>query len=147
MDPHKLEDFADEHPGEESPRVDAVPTRQTSKLVTTLMARFCPCAKTESDFIRYIAREPMVDNLAALDEDFDFTRLLKDSHIEIPSDVFLNFTEFDRLERMRYSDFAKYFRNVYWPATDDLDCFDETLNWIVSIDHDGNITLLQHQSR
>ena len=144
MDSYKLEEFAGDHPGQQYPWVESVQPQEAQRMVSELMSRFCPSATNASDFIHFIAEQPMLEEITVLDDEFDFTRLLIDAQIRIPQEILVNFAAFEQLERMRYAEFAKHFRYVYWPATDDLDCFDESLEWIVSIDHDGRITVLKH---
>jgi len=61
----------------------------------------------------------------------------------ISSDIYLNFCHFDEINRMKFSDFATYFSDIWFPGADDLDIFDVTFSWIIQFGHENEIFLLK----
>lgn len=51
--------------------------------------------------------------------------------------VYLNWYRFDRIDEMRFDDVNRYFDDLWYPHSDDLDIFDDTLSWLLSIHHTG----------
>lgn len=58
------------------------------------------------------------------------------------SNVFINWYRFDDIDKMSLKDLDQYFYDIWFPATDDIDIFDDTFKWIVSIFHDGIISCI-----
>ena len=76
----------------------------------------------------------------AEDEEFDLQRVL--GGFQLPERVFLNWYRFDDLDEVRFDDLRSKFDDLWYPASDDLEVLDPNLGWILSIDHSGNIYLL-----
>lgn len=53
--------------------------------------------------------------------------------------VYINWFRFDNIDQMKFNDFSTYFYDIWFPSVDDIDLFDESYSWIVSIRHDGMI--------
>ena len=34
---------------------------------------------------------------------------------------------------------SKYFSDIWYPSTDDIDVFDSSVSWILSVNHEGEI--------
>jgi hypothetical protein len=54
----------------------------------------------------------------------------------------INWMHFDVVDKMKTVDFIKYFEYIWYPSSDDIDVIDENLNWIMLIDHEGGVRLL-----
>ena len=37
----------------------------------------------------------------------------------------------------------KYFDDIWYPDSDDIDIFDQTLSWILTVLHNGDVKILQ----
>lgn len=44
---------------------------------------------------------------------------------------------------MSINELDKYFYDIWFPIADDIDLFDKSLSWILSIRHDGCITYIK----
>lgn len=53
--------------------------------------------------------------------------------------IYINWYHFDDIDVMGYNDFCKYFEYVWFPGPDDIDVFDDTYSWVLSINHEGDI--------
>lgn len=78
------------------------------------------------------------------DENFKLVDLFENYNIKYNSKIFINWYKFDNIDEMELVDLDKYFYDIWFPSSDDIDLFDESLNWILSIRHDGCITLITH---
>ncbi len=56
-----------------------------------------------------------------------------------PVNVFINWGKFENIDEISFNDFGQYFYDLWFPSSDDIDIFDDTYRWIVSIRHDGII--------
>lgn len=63
-------------------------------------------------------------------------RVLMESLGLVPSQkVYLDWSAFTEVYEMRFSDFAEFFHSLYFPSSDDLTVFDDTLSWILWLLH------------
>ena len=79
---------------------------------------------------------------SAEDEHFDLAQVIATAGIEPRDLVHLNWYRFDRIEQMGLADLIDYFDEIWYPGSDDLDIFDETVQWILSISHHGAVRVL-----
>ena len=97
--------------------------------VTTLEEFF---KKEEQEFV-------LVDNVNAEDDDFDWNKVFNRIGIPVPNEVFINFERFNSIDVFLFKDFCKYFGDIWYPAADDIEVFDASFNWIVSVKHYGAV--------
>jgi len=57
--------------------------------------------------------------------------------LPIPHEVYINDHKFEHLDVMLFSNFSKYFTDIWYPSADDIEIFDSSLNYIVAIRHYG----------
>jgi hypothetical protein len=93
-----------------------------------------------SDLVSSIAKkERLWSGGDAEDDEFDLASVLNAIGIT-PSDfVYLNWYRFDEIDQMKFVDLVKYFDDIWYPSSDDIDIFDESLSWMVSISHEGRV--------
>lgn len=62
--------------------------------------------------------------------------------LELMKEVYINWFQFDNVDIIKLEDLNKYFLDIWYTSSDDIDIFDESLEWILSIRHDGSISIL-----
>jgi hypothetical protein len=99
-----------------------------------------PATASEAELVRRI------DDLAgqqiappAVDPEFNLGRALMKAGVTSSETIFLNWYRYDDVDEMRLADVTKFFEDIWYPSSDDLDIFDESLRWILSIRHDGEV--------
>jgi len=80
-------------------------------------------------------------------EGFQLINTLHDIGINHLSEVLINWYQFKRIDAFDINDLDKYFYDIWFPSSDDIDLFDRTLNWILSIRHDGCITFCKYNDQ
>jgi len=73
------------------------------------------------------------------DADFDLALLLAKLKIIPREAVYLNWHRFDKVDEMLFRDLCENLDDIWYPASDDLDIFDSSFTWIISIAHYGGI--------
>ena len=86
-----------------------------------------------------------IHNSCAEDENFSLKSLLKELDIEVKGKIFINWYRFDNVDEISLDDLSHYFDDLWYPAADAIDVFDNTFGWILSINYSGNISLLKFQ--
>ena len=88
--------------------------------------------KEEQEFV-------LLDDINAEDDDLDWNKVFNSIGIPVPNEVFINFERFNNIDVFLFKDFCKYFDDIWYPATDDIEVFDASFNWIVSVKHYGAV--------
>ena len=78
------------------------------------------------------------------EEDFKLKHCLTSLGIKLSNSLCINWYKFERVDVLTVDDLDKYFYDLWFPSADDIDLFDHTLNWIVSIRHDGCVSWIKH---
>ena len=75
--------------------------------------------------------------------DFSLVDLLDKYGIRYSKHVYINWYVFDDVDEMSIQALNDYFYDIWYPGPDDIDIFDESFKWILSVQHDGEIRLLR----
>jgi len=78
-----------------------------------------------------------------MSDSFDLRRVLCSIEIVPEDHVYINWYRFDKLDRMAVDDLAQYFDDVWYPSSDDIDLFDSTLSWVLSVTDEGYIRFVK----
>jgi len=91
------------------------------------------------DFLNdLISKQDLVESFDAT-EDFNLKKLLDYLELDYSPEIFVNWHQFDDIDRFKLNDLDKYFDDIWFASSDDIDLFDKNLTWIISIRHDGAI--------
>lgn len=69
--------------------------------------------------------------------EFKLQETLRSLGVIAETNILINWHRFDSITRMECADLSKYFSDIWYPSSDDIDVFDSSLKWVVSIRHDG----------
>jgi hypothetical protein len=83
------------------------------------------------------------DFASPIDDSFDLNELLATCKLEASDDVYINWYRYDKIDQLKKSDLARFFTDIWYEGSDDLDIFDGTFNWMLLIRHDGYLKLLR----
>lgn len=76
-------------------------------------------------------------------DDFNLKKVLSSLEIDEPEYVFINWYRYDNIDKMKLSDLTNHFDDVWYPDVDDIDIFDETFTWVLSVTHYGQVKILK----
>ena len=57
-------------------------------------------------------------------------------------ELFINWAHFEKVDAFQTADVARYFDDLWYHGPDDIDLFDASVNWAVSIRHDGVVSFI-----
>jgi len=83
--------------------------------------------------------ENTVLDINAKSENFCLTAVFANLGIVPKENVYINWYRFDKIDKMQFNDVVHYFNYIWYPDSDEIDLFDDSFSWIVSIDHDGSV--------
>jgi len=142
MEQHKIENFEREE-GKNFPSFRELEKEECKKIYHCVAKKLnLPEDVSDLDLVKKLdSIGVFVDGVNAEDEDFNLIELLKKKQIREPREVFINWYRFDAIDAMNLDDVVKYFSDIWYPGSDDIDIFDETLTWFISVRHDGIIKI------
>lgn len=144
MDNFKLDNFQRSYPDKSFPTVEVVGEEVADALRSKVAVRLGRGAsRSGTDLVRDIAAEaePLPDEDAR--GRFDLLGVLDGLGLQYSEHVFLNWGQFGELDRIRLRDLGEYFGDIWYPDSDDLDIVDADCNWILSVRHDGVVSILR----
>jgi hypothetical protein len=76
------------------------------------------------------------------EDGFDLRDLISVVGIKAGADVLVNWYRFDQIDRIAFSDLSEHFDHIWYPSSDDIEIFDESLDWFVLVRHDGRVAVV-----
>lgn len=145
MDQIKIDNFSSQHPGCSFPEWDSLSKDACLEITQLIRKKF-----SLANIADGLALVRAIDALAQpceiashVSEDFDLNALLDACGVNAAEVVYINWYRYDEIDRLKRKDLARNFDDIWYPDVDDIDVFDESLSWILSIRHDGYIRLLR----
>lgn len=83
------------------------------------------------------------EELSCNDSNFNLNIVLSALDIDWPEYVFINWHRFDSIDKLKLCDLINYFDDIWYPEVDDIDIFDDTLTWVLSVTHYGHLKVLK----
>lgn len=144
MDKVKIDNFGQEFPGQQFPPFSTLGRSECE----TLRRRACQSLGVDEqtsgeDLVRHLnSRENREVGMVSDQGEAPLSSILKDSGMTEGLHVFLNWHWFEDVDRMALDDLESHFSDIWYPAADDLELFDETCRWFLCVSHFGQITLI-----
>ncbi len=141
MEKFKLYNFIKDNDGIVFPQIDSLNPHECIELRLKLCSRLnlktdgrgCELALT-IDRLQTCLKEVRAD-----DPNFDLEKVLRSVGVTSGNDVFVNWKNFEIIDKINIRDLSKYFSDIWYPSTDDIDVFDSSVSWILSVNHEGEI--------
>lgn len=78
----------------------------------------------------------------AENESFSLYQCLDKLNLKPNEEVYINWGRFDDIDKIGFSDLEMYFSDIWFPGPDDINIFDSSFEWLVSINHEGHVSYL-----
>jgi hypothetical protein len=147
MDSYKIEYFREDHPDSSFPhfkQLGGAECRRLCEIISTSLLGQ-ECSDGGELCIRLDRQSEYVSSTNATSEDFSIRHVLDESGITPLDEVFLNWGEFDEIDQMAFNDVDRHFEDIWYPHRDDLDIFDQSGQWLISVDHDGYVKMIHNR--
>lgn len=143
MDQHKIDNFAQDHPGTPFPSMRKLAAEELSllqgkifksvreNLNIKLPEEISRLELLEQDFFPQNAESP----------DFKLEEAMAQFKIYPDSIVYINWYRFDTVDRIELRDLYKYFDYIWYPGSDDIEVFDSSARWMISVSHSGHTSV------
>ncbi|AWG24524.1 hypothetical protein [Flavobacterium kingsejongi] len=78
-------------------------------------------------------------------ENFNLIDTLNRLWITSLNNVYIDWYGFQRIDLINIQDLSNFFYDIWYPVADDINIFDESLDWLIFIRHDGAIYYLKNK--
>lgn len=143
MEQFKISHFERDKPGEVFPKFEPLGSDEVSRIRKDLGYQFGLDEWVESlTLMRHLltASQP-VEGFDAKTGEFDLSKVAQSLGITPKRSVFINWDRFETVDRMAFADLSTYFHDIWYPSADDIEVFDDTLSWILFINHSGTVRI------
>ncbi|MDN7125015.1 hypothetical protein J6I90_08970 [Pseudidiomarina sp. 1APP75-32.1] len=81
----------------------------------------------------------LVRGVQADNHEFNFLDLLKSQNIEPQSELFIDWHQFNKIDRISVKAFSDFFDDIWYPNSDDIYLYDDSYRWFILVMHHGAI--------
>ena len=137
----KIDHFVRCNDGTSFPDYESLTSRECKEIRSALEAKLG--LPPDSAGVVLVSRladaEESCPGVNAEDDLFDLHEFVTSIDINPVGDVLINWYRFDKIDRMMFADLAEFFDDIWYPSSDDIDIFDSTLQWVLSVSHSGHV--------
>lgn len=140
----KIENFIRQYPGKQFPAFRSLTVQDAEKIAQIIQNQLgMPPNSSPLDLVKELRdRSSVIPDANAESTRFDLKSTILRAGIAPNKIVFINWYRFDQIDEMNLSDLSTHFGDIWYPAADDIDIFDETLDWIISIGYSGEVLVM-----
>lgn len=143
MDEVRRRNFEKSHPGVAVPRLDRLSEDEAALLRNRILGSTGLSKGTSNlELTRRVASE--ATPIAGADPclpGFDLQRLVSALGIRVTDLAYVNWHRYDVIDRVSFVDLSRYFSDIWYPDSDDIEVFDESCAWILVVPHSGVVRL------
>lgn len=126
------------------PSYRSLPLTEGRALQARIASRFgLTASSTATEFAHALASRQTYYHRANAEDNFSLLPMLTTLGIMPLPELFVNWNRFEELDAFQTADVARYFNDLWYPVADDIDLFDASVNWVVSIRHDGVVSFIR----
>jgi len=142
MEEFKIVHFEKEKPGENFPFFIHLSNEEARVLFEKLQNKIGGSLTPQELSLEIRERSSYLEGENAEKNDFSIKMVFDSIGVKTRINIYINWYLFDNIDKIHFSDFNQFFDDIWYPGADDIDIFDNTTDWLVSINHDGSIKYL-----
>ena len=143
MDEFKQRNFLQANPGEQRIGIEPLPARIAWQLRAEIASRLK--VSPEDNGLAIVAairdRGVRVAGYNAESDAFDLYATITSLDLRCSVILFVNWYRFDALDVVAASELSRRFSDIWYPSADDIEVFDSSCDWLLSIIHTGDVLL------
>jgi hypothetical protein len=145
MDTIKIENFNKEYPNKHFPSYKTLSTTETVGIIETVSAQLKMLPNSSSlELVEALRKKSSaIPDINAESDDFDLKSVFLKMEVSPMEQIFINWYRFDKIDAIGLNDLLTYFDDIWYPATDDIDIFDASFSWVISICYSGEVMILK----
>jgi len=141
MEDFKVKNFEKENVGKLFPRYVSMDGENAKHFVKNISENIFKINLSDGRALaqRIHNQSVSVGGLNANFDNFIFSDIFSRLSIVPKSTVFINWFHFDTVDAFDVKALIEYFTDIWYPQSDDIDIFDDTFSWVISVEHDGTV--------
>src|ERR1035437_61957 len=130
MDEFKIELFESGNVQKKFPWFRSLSVIECNSIAEIIYDKFgLPSDTKAQEFVNFIDNKQLfIDNFNATDN-FNLSSLFSYIKIEPLDKILINWFHYDKIDEFLFSDLEKYFDDIWFESSDDIDIFDKNLEW------------------
>ncbi|TXK96431.1 hypothetical protein BMR02_11560 [Methylococcaceae bacterium HT1] len=145
MEQIKIDNFIKEHPGSSFPNYIHLEDKICADISLSILKKLNLISTTDDlMLVNEVDKLGDICDVVISDaENFNLKNTLSSLGVNYSKNVYINWYRYDDIDKMKIDDLINYFDDIWYLGSDDIDIFDESLTWIVSITHFGQVNFLK----
>jgi hypothetical protein len=140
----KTQHFKREHPSRSFPWYRSLSQAEVAAIRVRIAKALKLNSQDPENLVRAVEEKgALVAGKKADIDQFQISALLAEFGIRSSQNVFINWNRYDDIDEMGLDDLNRYFPDIWYPGSDDIDVFDSSLEWFLSISPEGYINVVR----
>jgi hypothetical protein len=144
MDQFKIDNFVATHPGIAFPAFRHLSSEECAPIRVTVAGKLgLPSNADGLALVRTLeTKAGEIQGTSPSDLEFVPSKLLAQFRI-LPQEIYINWYRFNDVDAMSTGDVDQAFHDIWYPSSDDIEIFDQSLSWFLLITHFETLKLLR----
>lgn len=139
----KIQHFKREHPGTPFPWYRSLSQQEAAAIRLEIAKVLKLNSQDPESLLRGVeGKGALVEGKKADTDQFQISDLLSELGIRSSQNVFINWNRYDDIDEIGLGELNTYFSNIWYPGPDDIDIFDSSFRWFLSISPEGYVKIL-----
>jgi len=145
----RIEIFENENPGESFPDFETLYPGVAESIRLKILRRVGLNQSTSPGELidKLYTMYNWLKGFSADSEKFDLSTVFEKIQIQPEEYIYINWYRFDHIDKMKFIDLCKYLEYIWYAGPDDIEIFDNTLKWMIAINHSGGIGFINLKLR
>lgn len=142
MLPFKIASFIKDHPGTLPPNFEHLTSDAAEELWLKLAGKNGRPKGSTNEMLLWLRQHatPIAD-LNIEDMEVPLSEIFTRCEVDAGSPLYLHWDQPHDIDQFQRSELEKYFYDIWYPIADDIEIFDQTLDWVLFVRHYGGIDL------
>jgi hypothetical protein len=144
MDQFKIDNFVAPHPGTAFPAFRHLSSEECAPIRVTIASKLgLPSNADGLTVVRTLeTKATAIQGRSPSDPDFVPSKLLSQFRI-LPQEIYINWYRLNDVDVMSTGHVDRAFHDIWYPSSDDIEIFDESLSWFLLVTHFETLKLLR----
>ena len=145
MEDFKKDNFYRAYPGEEYPSYNICSEEEARLLLEKICEKYsCSFEMPLALNSQVIKRSRILDFCNADDDEFSLEEVFERLSITPNDNIYISWLRLENVYTFNFKILCKRWDDIWYPAIDDIELFDDSFSWLIGINHHGYIILVNH---
>lgn len=135
----RIDDFVRET-GREPPHVEHLSREDCERLRECVASTLgLPSSVGGASLVKILREKQRPTGMLITDVNFSLTRAFEDLNLRPKLSLYRNWAQFNLIDRFKSRFICRHIQDLLYPGGDDIDLFDESFSWVVSVDYECRV--------